>query len=60
VGGCRVLKKKQTIVAKLTERQITDHGVRVSSHAARMNFWASPAATAMFPSLATVALRQQS
>jgi hypothetical protein len=58
-------------VAKLTERQITEHGVRMTYtavgvspesfllllHEAHINFWASPAAAAAFPSLAIVALR---
>jgi hypothetical protein len=43
-------------VAKLTERQITEHGVRMSSHEARINFWTSPAAATAFPSLVIVAL----
>jgi hypothetical protein len=51
VGGCSVLQKEAN---KLTEHQI---GVRESSHEARMNFWASPASAAAFPSLATVPLR---
>jgi hypothetical protein len=53
-GGCSVLKKEAN---KLTEHQIAELHDGVRSHDARMNFWASPAPAAAFPSLATVPLR---
>jgi hypothetical protein len=43
-----VLKKE---ASKLTEHQIAELHDGVRSHDARMNFWASPAPAAAFPSL---------
>jgi hypothetical protein len=49
-----VLKKEAN---KLIKHQIAKHQDGMRSHDARMNFWASPAPAAAFPSLATVPLR---
>jgi hypothetical protein len=48
-GGCKELM--------LTEREATQQGVQLCPIAARLNFWASPAATSDFPALDSVAMR---
>jgi hypothetical protein len=45
------------ILAKLTEREATLLGVQLCPIAAHLSFWASPAAAAAFPALASVAVR---